>query len=85
MCGERRLAAASASRRKRVDRELRGRRIAPANHLGTNQLDRRRPRQHAVGRVVDLAHPATTEELAQLIASHLARLRDLLPQPGDHV
>ena len=67
------------------DGQLRGRRIAPAKHLRTNQLDRRRPREHAVRRVVDLAHPATPEELAELIASHLARFRDLLPQPGDDV
>jgi hypothetical protein len=67
------------------DGELRGRRIAPTNHLRTNQLDRRRPREHAVGRVVDLPHPATTKELAELIASHLASFRDLLPQPGDDV
>ena len=63
------------------DRQLRGRRVARAEHLGTNQLDRRRPRQHAVRRAVDLAHPAAPEQLAELVAAHLARLRDLLAEP----
>ena len=73
MCGDRRFAAASASRRKRVDRELRRVIVAGAEHLGPDQLDRRRPREHAVRRLVDLAHAAAAEQLAQLVAAHLAR------------
>ena len=34
---------------------------APAHHLGTNRSDCRRPREHAVRRVVDLSHSATTQ------------------------
>ena len=62
------------------DRQLRGRRIARAEHLGPDQLDRRRPREHAVRRPLDLAHPAAPEQLAELVAAHLARLGDLLAE-----
>src|SRR3954465_3822783 len=65
--------------------ELCGRRIARAQHLRANELDRRRTREHAVGGMIDLAHPPTTEERADLIASHLACFRNLLAQPGDDV
>ena len=67
------------------DRQLRGRRVAGADRLGTNQLDRRRPGEHAVRRLVDLAHPAAAEQLSKLVAAHLPRLRDLLAERGDDV
>ncbi len=64
-------------------RQLRGRWVTSADRLGTNQLDRRRPGEHAVRRLVDFAHPAAAEQLSELIAAHLARLRDLVAERGD--
>ncbi len=67
------------------DRQLRGGRVARADHLGTNQLDRRGPGEHPVRRLVDLAHPAASEQFANLVAAHLSRFRDLVAERGDDV
>ena len=50
---------------------------------GSDQLDRRGPRQHAVPRTPDLAHPADAQSLLQAVAPQLASGRHLPPQPVD--
>ena len=55
-----------------LDREV-GRVAVPgAEHLGPDQLDGRRPGQHAVGSLVDLAHAPASQQFAQAIAPHFA-------------
>ena len=54
-----------------------------ADHLRADQLDGGGPRQHAVRRAVDLAHAAAADQLAELVAAHLARLRHFLSELGD--
>src|SRR5258707_6150366 len=48
-------------------------------------LYRRRPRQHSVGSLVDFSHSPTAQQLSELIAAHLARLRHLLAEFGHDV
>ena len=85
MCADRRL-----RRRFRLPPEARDRtrghgRVGAAEHLRADQLDGRRPRQHSMRRLVDLAHAAAPQQLAELIAAHLSRLRHLPAERRDDV
>jgi hypothetical protein len=55
-------------------------RVVAPKHLRPDQLDRGRPGQHAMRGPVDLAHAAVPQQFAELIASHLSRLRHLPPE-----
>ena len=61
------------------------RRLATAfpDHFRTNELDRRRAREHAMGGAVHLPHAAAADELPDLVAAHFAGLDHLLPEPAD--
>ena len=59
--------------------------VACSQHLWADQLDRRGPREHAMGGLVDLPHPAAPQSLTELVAAHLSRPGHLLAQRRDHV
>ena len=63
-----------------LDGKLRGLTVVRADRVAPDQLDGRRPRQHPVGCLVDLAHAPTSQHLAQAIAPHLPLSGNLLPQ-----
>ena len=77
-------------RRLRLPPEARDRtrghgRVGASEHLRADQLDGRRPRQHSMRGLVDLAHAAAPQQFAELIASHFPRLRHLPAERRDDV